>query len=192
MSKVGRKYQYHCRLYVSTKLEVEKKYLVRMPSSWADLAELFDDLVDVKRISQVYLKPNDKGISPRVRKTVQGLLGETEAIFHHNQKKFMETGVHEETEYEISKDEYQKSLKNQHPDKTELKKTRFVFKYHDQCFELDIFKGALGGLAILELELEDKDQEVYLPPFLKIVEDITADKRFNNFNLASRKLHQNK
>jgi CYTH domain-containing protein len=171
-------------------LEIERKFLVRLPSSWVDLAELFDDLVDVKRIKQMYLKPNDKGISPRIRKTEQGLLGSTETVFHFNQKKFLEPGIHEETEHEISEDEYQKSLKDQHPDKSMLEKTRFVFKFRDQCFELDVFKGALSGLAILELELEDKAQEVELPPFLRVMNEITSDRRFTNFSLANKKLHQ--
>lgn len=171
-------------------LEIERKFLVRLPSSWSDLADLFDDLVDVKRIQQVYLKPDEDGISPRVRKTVQGLIGDTDTVYHFNKKDFVEHGVHEETEHTISKDKYERLLKTQHSDKVMLEKTRFVFKYQAQCFELDIFKGGLKGLAILELELEDKDQEVELPPFLRVVEEITSDKRFTNFSLSSKKLHQ--
>lgn len=174
---------------MSTKLEVEVKYLVRLPSSWADLADLFDDLVDVKRIEQVYLKPDEDGISPRVRKTVEGLIGDTNTVYHFNKKDFVEHGVHEETEHAISKDKYERLLKTQHPDKSMLEKIRFVFKYRSQCFELDVFRGALSGLAILELELEDKNQKVELPPFLKVVKEITTDRHFTNFALAARKLH---
>jgi CYTH domain-containing protein len=174
---------------MSTKLEIEKKFLVNFPSSWSDLAEMFDGLIDVKRISQTYLKPKDDEPAGRVRKTVEGLTGDTDVVYHFNQKKPVETGVHKEKEYEISEKEYQKFLKDADPEKVTVDKTRFVFDYNEQTFELDVFKRALKGLAILEIELKDKHQKVELPPFLKIIEEVTEDKRFNNFNLASKKLH---
>lgn len=174
---------------MGTQLEIERKFLVNFPSSWSELAEMFDDLIDVKRITQTYLKPEGKSPSARVRKTISGLTGESEIIYHFNQKKFVEEGVNEEKEFEISKDKYEKSLKNCHPDKVTIDKTRFVFNYNEQVFELDVFKGPLKGLAILEIELKDKYQKVELPPFLKIIEEVTTDKKFNNFSLANKKLH---
>jgi CYTH domain-containing protein len=171
------------------KLEIERKFLVNFPSSWSDLAEMFDGLIDVKRITQTYLKPDGKEPSARVRKTVEGLTGDTETVYHFNQKKLVESGVNEETEYKISESKYNKLLKTIHPDKVTLEKTRFVFDYEDQVFELDVFKGALKGLVILEIELKDKNQKVNLPPFLKIIEEVTKDDRFNNFELASTHNH---
>lgn len=171
------------------KLEIEKKFLVNFPTSWSDLAEMFDGLIDVKRITQTYLKKEGKEPSARIRKTVEGLTGDTETVYHYNQKKLVEAGINKETEYEISEGKYNKLLKNIHPDKVTLEKTRFVFDYNDQVFELDVFKGALKGLVILEIELKNKNQKVELPPFLKIIEEVTKDERFNNFELASKKLN---
>ncbi len=175
---------------MATQLEIERKFLVKFPTSWSSLAELFDDLIDVKRIQQTYLKSKGNEPSARVRKTVEGLTGDTETVYHYNQKKFVQEGVHEEKEHEISKKQYEAYLKEGRPDKCEVSKTRFVFKYNDQVFELDVFKEHLKGLAILEIELKDKDDTVELPPFLKIIKEVTEDKRFNNFNLANKKLHQ--
>jgi CYTH domain-containing protein len=154
------------------KLEIERKFLIKFPTSWAVLAELFDDLIDVKRISQTYLKPEGNEPSARVRKTVEGLTGDTNTVYHYNKKKLVQEG-----------------LKNAHPDKVTIEKTRFVFNYNDQTFELDVFKGPLKGLAILELELKDKNQKIELPPFLDIIKEVTEDKSFNNFSLADKKLH---
>jgi CYTH domain-containing protein len=167
--------------------ESERKFIVKLPSSWAALSELFDDLVDIKRIQQSYLKPEGKEPSARVRKTIAGLTGDKEVSYDFNQKFPIETGVHKEKEYSISKSEYEKHLKNTHPDKAEIEKTRFVFEYNDQTFELDVFKGRLKGLAILEIELNDIDDTVEFPPFLKSVKEVTDDKRFSNFNLANKK-----
>lgn len=175
---------------MSVHLEIERKFLVKFPTSWSALSEMFDELVDVKRISQTYLEPEKEDAqAARVRKTVEGLTGETETVYHYNQKKPVDSGVHEETEREITKAQYQKYLKKPYVDKVSIEKTRFVFKYNDQVFELDVFKGPLKGLAILEIELEDKSDTVELPPFLKIIKEVTKDKRFTNFSLADKKLH---
>jgi CYTH domain-containing protein len=168
-------------------LEIERKFLVKFPSSWSVLAELFDNLIDVKRISQTYLKPKDNEPCGRIRKTVQGLTGDTDTIYDYNIKKFIEHGVNEETEHEISKSKFDKYLKDSHPDKITLEKTRFVFKYNDQIFELDVFKGPLKGIAILEIELKDKKDKIELPPFLKIIKEVSNEKKWNNFELASKK-----
>jgi CYTH domain-containing protein len=172
---------------MGTKLEIERKFLVKFPTSWSRLAELFDGLVDVKRISQSYLiaKPGDR--AARVRKTIEGLTGDTNTVYHFNKKKPVESGVEEETEREITKKQYENYLKSAHPDKFPVEKTRFVFKFKDQIFELDVFKGRLKGLAILEIELKNKNQKVTLPPFLDIKKEVTADKRYSNFSLATKK-----
>lgn len=172
-------------------LEIERKFLVKFPTSWSSLAELFDGIVDVKRISQTYLKAEPGEQSARVRKTVEGLSGDTKTVFHYNQKKPTgDTGVHEEKEYEISEKEYESSLKKANPEKCAVEKTRFVFKWHDQIFELDLFKGHLKGLAIMEIELDDKDDTVELPPFLHLIKEVTKDKKFTNFTLADKKLQK--
>lgn len=175
---------------MAKKIETEKKFLVEFPKSWADLAELFDDLMDVKRISQTYLKSDDENLSARVRKTIEGLTGDTNTVYHFNKKKLVGKGSHEEEEYEITKKEYESHLKNKRSDKVTIDKTRFVFKYNDQVFELDVFKNALKGLAILEIELPSITTKVELPPFLKMIKEVTEDKKYNNFSLASKSLHE--
>jgi CYTH domain-containing protein len=173
---------------MGTKLESERKYLIKFPTSWSSLAELFDGIVDVKRISQTYLEAEDGEQAARVRKTIEGLSGDTDTVYHYNQKKPVETGVHEETEHEISEKKYKEYLKKANPKKCSVEKTRFVFEWHDQVFELDLFKGHLKGLAIMEIELEDIDDTVELPPFLKVIKEVTKDKKFTNFSLADKKL----
>lgn len=167
-------------------LEIERKFLVKFPKAWAELAELFDGLVDIKRIWQTYLLPIGDNPAARVRKTIQGLTQDTETIYEFNQKRPAGTAAHQETERKISEKQYQKYLQEPYPGKGEVQKTRFVFEYHDQTFELDVFKGPLQGLAILEIELEDKKQPIELPPFLTIVKEITENKSFNNFELANK------
>ena len=115
------------------------------------------------------MKAEEGEQAARVRKTVEGPTGHTKTVYHFNQKKPTgDTGVHEETEHEISDKEYEKSLKKADPSKVAVEKTRFVFDYNDQTFELDLFKGHLKGLAIMEIELENMEDTVELPPFLRL------------------------
>lgn len=175
------------------KIEIERKFLVKLPNSWSELAELFDKVVDVKRIIQFYLKAKSDKMSPRVRKTTQGLSGKTKTIYHINKKTpTSDAAVHQEEEKEISEKEYNELVKQSHPDKRSVEKTRFVFKFKNQVFELDVFKDNLEGLAILELELDSKDDKIKLPPFLHVVKEVTKDEKYNNFNLADKdfKLNQ--
>jgi CYTH domain-containing protein len=171
---------------MTTKMEIERKFLVNFPKSWSALSEIFDDLVDVKRITQTYLKPKGDEPAARARKTIEGLTGETKTVYHYNQKKPVETGTHEELEREISEKKYNEYLKDPYPGKGSVEKTRFVFKYNDQVFELDVFKGPLKGLAIMEIELDHKDDTVELPPFLEVIKEVTEEKSYNNFSLANK------
>ena len=57
-------------------IESERKFLVKFPTSWSVLSELFDNLIDIWRIHQTYLKPEGDEPSARVRKTISGLTGE--------------------------------------------------------------------------------------------------------------------
>lgn len=53
-------------------------------------------------------------------------------------------------------------------------------------WELDYFEGDLEGLTLLELELEDEEDPLpELPEGIKIVHEVTNDKRFVSSKLAS-------
>lgn len=167
-------------------IEIEKKYLVELPKKWQELNDLFDGLIDIKRITQVYLIP-EGGSSARVRKTVEGFADNLKTIYHFNKKTHISPGVNEEEEFEISEREYNEMIEFKHDDQRKLNKVRYVFDYHDQIFELDIFSGPLVGLAILEIELKNEDDVVELPPFLNISKEVTKEKKYSNFELASKK-----
>jgi CYTH domain-containing protein len=175
-----------------TQLEKERKFLIKLPTSWSDLAELFDSIITVQRISQTYLSPHKGEQAVRIRKTIEGFSDKLKTFYEFNQKKPMETGVHQEKEHKISEQEYHKLLSDADPKKWEVQKTRFVFKWHEQTFELDIFKGHLQGLAILEIELADIDDTIELPDFLKVVKELTDDKSYSNYSLANKDLKHGK
>jgi CYTH domain-containing protein len=171
------------------KLEIEKRFLVKLPHSWNDFSALISHCIAINRISQWYLsKENKDQEAIRLRKTLTGFYGEEKAQYTKNQKKRVKDGVHKEYESVISKEEFSKLIENADPNKDQLDKTRFVFDYSDQIFELDLFKYPLQlkGLAILEIELRNENETVELPPYLDIKEEITGKKEFSNFSLANK------
>lgn len=168
------------------KLEIERKFLVNFPS-WQGLFDLLDSLVSIKRIEQVYLRALKGDPASRIRKTIEGFKSKR-TYFDINQKKKVNSAKNKEIENKISEEEYNKLLSHKDPSKKIIKKTRLVFNYKGQKFELDIFKDYLEGLKILELELKDENQKIELPPFLKVVREITDEEEMNNFNLSDKKV----
>src|ERR1700679_3608132 len=104
-------------------IERERRFLVKFPKSWEELSELFDNLIDIKRIEQTYLKPKGDEPAARVRKTIGGLLGKDKITYDFNQKKPVETGTHQEKEFEISEKKYHEYLKDPYPGKGQVEKT---------------------------------------------------------------------
>jgi len=87
--------------------------------------------------------------------------------------------IREEFEYRIPREDA-KALLNMCS--ATVEKTR----YRIDRFELDVFKGKLEGLILLEVELSKTDEEVPLPKGFEVFE-VTGDVRFLNKNLAMLK-----
>ena len=108
-------------------------------------------------------------------------------------QKFGKGLVREELENEISKDTFEKALKNSIA--IPVKKSRFSFKINNLPCNIDVFSDALEGLITFEIEfLTIKDaKEFFMPDFIKtcIKSEITDDERYKNKNLALFGLPQN-
>lgn len=65
-----------------------------------------------------------------------------------------------------------------------ISKTRRCFVYHNQNYQLDIFKRPNPGLMLLETYSALPSEELDLPPFLRIVEHVTGDPNYSMYNLS--------
>ena len=52
---------------------------------------------------------------------------------------------------------------------------------------MDTYLGRLEGLVILETKGITDTEDVKFPPFIQVIEDITGNKNYYNYNLALRK-----
>lgn len=158
---------------MSDDLEIERKFLVEMP----DLS-----LLDVRRevnILQIYLENGEGGSQRRVRKIIEK--GDTRYVF--TEKIFITPVTRKEMESEITREEFVKLLDQVRRDCVPIEKTRFCIYYKEQMFEMDVYPFS-GELAILELELESPEQEIFFPPELSVIREVTGNTDYSNANLA--------
>lgn len=59
-----------------------------------------------------------------------------------------------------------------------IEKTRHIVPYEGHIFEVDEFTGANDGLLFCEVELQNENEEVILPPF--VGPEVTGNKLFYN------------
>jgi CYTH domain-containing protein/thymidylate kinase len=155
-------------------IEEERKYIVEVT------APLPDDCIE-SDITQTYLKgyPNAE---ERLRKRCWG----KKAVYVHTTK--MKTAENEElvTERQINQNLYEIMLPLADPDRHTIRKQRSSFIWKGQYFEVDTYQDQLAGLVILETKGIAEGEELRLPPFLKIIKDITGQKEYYNYHLAEK------
>ena len=113
-------------------IEIERKYLIKMP----DMEKLRQtDNYDFSEIEQVYVSDTMDGMFGRIRK--RGKNGVYK--YYKTFKKDVTAVTRIEIESEISEKEYKELKKHCREGFGIIEKTRHVFAYKGQTFELDIF-----------------------------------------------------
>lgn len=157
-------------------LEIERKYLIRMPDEARLRAMPGCQVWDVL---QLYLRRDADGGTRRIRRVRTG--GETHYFFTH--KRRIDALSCEETEGEISAEEYEALKKQADPERRPVEKRRLRIPHRGQLLEVDIYT-FWQDRATLEIELEREDQQVHLPEWLEIVREVTGEEAYKNVSLA--------
>ena len=159
----------------NTPIEIERKFLIAIPRI-ADLESIVG--LRVKHIEQTYLL-TDNGTNARVRK-----INENGKIsFIKTVKKRISVLSCYEDEWELSAEEYTEELKNADPEKSTVYKTRYAFPYGNHTVEIDVYS-FWDDRATLEVELSSESDSFSLPDFIKVIKEVSEDKRYKNTNLA--------
>ena len=155
-------------------VEIERKYLV------AEVGEIPVPHETVE-IEQVYLQTSD-GNRARIRK--RGQRGAY--TYFHTLKRSVSAGQRIEEERQITPREYASYLTSADPNRVPIHKTRTCFMWNSQYYELDRFISPCPGLILLEAELDTLHQSVTIPPWIKIVRDVTDEPQYTNATLAKK------
>lgn len=174
---------------MQTQIEIERKYLV----------EVLEEIPDGKttEIFQTYLVA-EKGTSRRVRK--RGSAGQW--TYYLTEKQSLGIDRRIETEGLIGEEEYSALLNEADPERHTIHKRRCCFDWKGQPFELDDYESprlldldfvrhdvaekglSTGACQILELEGAESAEAVQMPPFIRVIRDVTGDYRYLNSQLA--------
>lgn len=156
--------------------EIERKYLIKMPTN-QQLSSI--GCISTTNIIQTYLKQTNPNTERRVRQRGTKDDGFT---FYYTEKTKIGFGTRMEKEERISLNEYVAYLSEADSSLYQISKTRRCFVYDKQYFELDIYPFN-EDYAILEIELNDLNEKVSLPPF-EFVKEVTNDDGYSNHSLA--------
>ena len=158
-------------------LEIERKYLIRMPDT-AALAAIPG--TRVFSITQTYLL-SPAGITRRVRRRREGEC----VVYILTEKERINALTAIEREREITAAAYEKALTTADPAATPIEKTRYAIPCGPHTLEIDIYP-FWQDAAILEIELSSEEEQVNIPEYLCILREVTADCRFKNAALAKK------
>ncbi len=96
-----------------------------------------------------------------------------------------ESGTRIERERKIDFDKYQSLFRERDKTLITIWKERHSFSFEGKILELDVFRGELYGLVMLEIELQHRNEEVTLPKGWKLIE-VTDHPAYKNHALAKR------
>lgn len=156
-------------------LEIERKYLIAYPSlTWLEV----QPGVRKVEIEQTYLL-SDSDSSRRVRLWREA--GETH--YFRTVKRAISDITRVEEEDEICLKEYSALLLEADPTRSPVTKTRWCLPCEGHTLEIDCYP-FWTRQAVLECELEREDEAFSIPQELRVLREVTGDRRYLNSTLA--------
>lgn len=156
--------------------EIERRFLIEYPD-----IEALKSMPDyrVRHISQTYLARSEDFVGGRIRRVVEN--GRTSYVYTYKER--LTDMTRREYEREISFEEYSELLKRKKSKTITIEKDRHIFTYAGLVYELDVYD-FWNDKASLEAEVDSEDVEIPIPPCVKLIKEVTDDRRYNNSKLA--------
>lgn len=152
---------------------IQMKYLIELPTE-----RILSSIRGLQKVEifQTYLHSDEGNIERRIRQ-----VGSNNAYsFYYTEKKELPNSVILKNERRISQKEYLLLLMN---GEKSIRKTRYYFLYRNQYFFLDTYS-EWKDKAILEIDLTYANKSVFIPNWIKVIQDVTNKPDFKNRNLA--------
>ena len=155
--------------------EIERKFLIYYPN--IKELESMPNCTKVD-ITQTYLKSKD-GIERRIR--ARGIDGDY--LYYLTEKRKISNMKRIEVERKLTQNEYLTLLMEADNKLHTIHKTRYCLSENNQYFEIDIYP-EWNNQAIMEIELNQEDEEIKAPEFIKIIKEVTDDNNYKNYQMA--------
>ena len=105
---------------------------------------------------------------------------------HRSKKRISDTEVIE-TERQVDNNLYEQMLQQADPYRATIRKRRQSFIWKGQFFEIDTFLEPVSDLVMMEAKGFTEQETINFPPFIKVLEDVTANPRYLNYNIALKR-----
>ena len=153
----------------------ERKYLIGNPTH-----EVLEKLQPVvQTITQSYLVSRKDGTERRSRKVQNdGSIG-----YYYIEKQQISPVERIETERMMSQKEYVRMMDEVDPEYGTIVKRRYSFQYKDHYMTIDTYASS-PSLAILDVQVADKFDQVELPEELKLHKEVTGEERYQGHMIA--------
>lgn len=153
----------------------ERKFLIR----YADGGTVSAYEPVEQTITQTYLLSKNDGMERRARKVSSN--GSTAYFF--SEKLQVSPVERIERERMLTQKEYLRRIAEVDPAFGSITKRRYCFAYNNQYMTIDTYAGS-PDLAILDVQLADREQNVALPPEVSVVREVTEDVRYQGHMIA--------
>lgn len=160
----------------SAPLEIERKFLIAYPD--LDALRAMPGY-RVEHISQTYLRAEGDFIGGRIRRIEEE--GEVSYVYTYKQR--LSDMTRHEYERELTREEYESLLAYKIDGTVTIEKDRHIFAYSGLVYELDVYT-FWDDRATLEAEVDAEDTPIPIPPCVRLIKEVTADRRYNNSRLA--------
>lgn len=158
-------------------IETERKYIIRIPRT-SDMRGC--EKYSCSAIEQIYL-PSAAGTTHRIRHRLTA----GKSIYTETVKTRISAMSCIEEEKVISREEYFGLKAKRDRNRRIVKKNRHTFLFGTQIFEIDIYPFRKNS-CVMETELKTEFDRPALPPFIRVIKEVTGDHRYSNAALASR------
>ena len=137
----------------------------------------------VSMITQTYLV-TEPGNEVRLRRREWS--GGKVVNVHRSKKRINDNEVIE-TERQVDNNLYEQMLSQADPYRCTIRKKRQSFIWKGQFFEVDTFMEPVSNLVMMETKGVTEQETVNFPPFVKVLEDVTGNSKYLNYNIALRR-----
>ena len=161
-------------------LEIERKFLIEYPD-----IDFLNSISTCRKVSitQAYLHTPEEGIF-RIRKRGSG----EDAVYIKTVKIKINDLKRIEKETYLTESEYTDYLNRKECITGIISKDRYCIVYDDSYYELDVYP-FWTDRATLEIELLSEEQPYKLPPFVRLIREVSHEPEYRNFALAQRLLN---
>ena len=144
--------------------------------------EIIGDLPECSEseITQTYLVTEPGG---EVRLRRRAFRGGKVVNVHRSRKRVSDTEIIE-TERQVDNNLYEQMLHQADPYRANIKKKRQSFIWKGRFFQIDTFHAPIDDLVIMENKGIGEQEDIDLPPFVRVLEDVTGNSKYQNYNIA--------